>query len=288
MITDKNSLIRQGTDLRESGQFGESLEILKLAESDPSLKGTAFFEQAKVHLDMCNYRQAIELAEKALDLEPASVSINVFLGDTYLLDNNTDQAIKYLQDAVALQPDHDRAGQLLQRLYDRTSNFEAEHELLIELLPHFKNEMEFLYSYSIFMVERSPRRDELLIRESLGYLQALQVAGFTNEDLEFYLAKANFMLNDHDKCITHISRYLPDRRKQNRSAGTYAIIIRVDESIIALYKKHIPSLEKSGDKIFVTALDTSKSEQKGLDRGPIYKPGEKFYMDELKRYFVIK
>jgi tetratricopeptide (TPR) repeat protein len=276
MVTNNTTrdLIQQGIDLRESGKYRESLEILKQAESDPTFQKDSYSEQARTYDMMGKLEQAKAYLTKALALDPQSAELLAFMGELFLLERNSIEAIKHLEKAVELQPDNIKASQSLLRLYYDSKDYDAEHDLFVKLLPQFIDDQEFLYTYCICMLERSPKQNEIFIRESLSHLKKIQEAGFQHEKLEFFFAKAHFLLGEYDACVTHIGNFLLARRQTASPVRRYGIFIMVNANDAPFFQNHINDLEKYGDKVLVKVLDDSPANKKDLIGAPIYMPGE--------------
>ena len=276
--TDALNLIIKAIDLRDSGKYRESIENLKQVGSDYDTQKEVAFELAKTYLRMGKLQQAKQYAEKTISIAPDTEGISALMGEIYFLEKNNEEARKHFEKVVELEPGNILASQSLLIIYDDSHDFKAEHDLYIKIWQHFNNDPKFLYSYSVFMIDRSPKRDKKFINEALGLLEILQTMGFKKEDLEYYLAKANFFLNKHDKCILHLNNYLKSRRSNNNSAQRYMILIKSEEETSLFYKKHVSDLEKNGDKIFVKPFDKSEAPLREFRRGPIIMPGEDFVL----------
>lgn len=272
--TSTQNLLKEGTDLRESGKYRESIEILKQAESDPALTKDAYFEQAKTYVQMGKLHQAKACIKKAFAKDPDSADFSAIMGELLLMEGNNKDAISYLEKAAEKLPESIHIYQSLLKLYYETKNCEAEHDLFVKILPHFNNDNEFLYGYSICMLERSPKRDEHFVKESLDFLKKIQAAGFKDEKLEFFIAKAHFFLSEYAAFITSIGNFLSDRRLNSSSARRYGIFIMVDAKDASFIKGHVTELEKFGDKVVVKVIDAAAGEKKELIGAQIYKPNE--------------
>ncbi len=274
MSKNSNNLIEKGIDLRRSGKYRESLETLKQAESDSALINDALTEMAKTYLLMGKLQQAKNTLTKALKLDPQSGELSSLMGEVLLLERKNDEAIKYFEATIKLQPDNIKASQSLQRLYYETKNHNAEHDLLVRLLPHHRNDKAFLYTYCICMLERSPKRDEQFVKQSLDLLKELQSAGFQNDKLEFFIAMAYYFLCEYDTCAIHIGNFLAARKMTSAGKQRYGIFFTVDANDAPLLRNHIAELEKHGATVRVQELGSSGSDKKQLIGAPIFMPGE--------------
>src|SRR5438046_2912016 len=82
------------------------------------------------------FTEAIAEMEKARELDPFSIIINVELGCPYLYSKQYDRAIEYFQKALEMDSDFPFAHFALAEAYDQTGRYEqalAEHEKALEL-----------------------------------------------------------------------------------------------------------------------------------------------------------
>lgn len=82
----------------------------RLAEADPESVAATFAEEGKRLFEAGQIRQAIEVLEQALSLDPDNVFANYQLGVAYVGEGRGDEARQLLSHFLDLAPDHPEAG----------------------------------------------------------------------------------------------------------------------------------------------------------------------------------
>ena len=167
MKNKKNNLVEQGIQFRDKKEYQKAIDTLILAKSDPDLFKDACYELAQTYYGLGKIAESRAELSEVLKIEPLNPEFTTLSGLLYIKEGEIDQAIKVLEETINRNPDHINAAQILQSHYAYIGDYEAEHDLLVKLLPTYKDDPCFLYSYSIVMVERSTKSNQLLFNEAL-------------------------------------------------------------------------------------------------------------------------
>ena len=106
-----------------------------------------YIKQAFELRESKNYKPAIEMLYKALEIENDNVEILSQIGELYLLLNNYQRAMQYLEKALQINPSHINSLKLTRTIKERQNDFNKALELsqkLFEIEPNSENLKEVI------------------------------------------------------------------------------------------------------------------------------------------------
>ena len=180
----------------------KQLEDLK--ELDPDYF-SAYLLLAESYAMLEDNKRAFAAIKEGLVRDEFDKSLYLFAGKMALKNNNPEEAIQYLNEAVALDPEymeailvlisiyskeerHDDTIELFEQIssqdfdwtalypfvadaYDKVEQFEKAYELYKEALPDFKEDVSFLQSYCYFLIEDGKQQEAKEIATKLVELE---------------------------------------------------------------------------------------------------------------------
>ena len=180
----------------------KQLEDLK--ELDPDYF-SAYLLLAESYAMLEDNKRAFAAIKEGLVRDEFDKSLYLFAGKMALKNNNPEEAIQYLNEAVALDPEymeailvlisiyskeerHDDIIELYEQIssqdfdwtalypfvadaYDKVEQFEKAYELYKEALPDFKEDVSFLQSYCYFLIEDGKQQEAKEIATKLVELE---------------------------------------------------------------------------------------------------------------------
>lgn len=115
-------------------------------------------ERAQREFERGRMREAIDLLEQAVALDPRSAAARVLLGVAYARTHRIEPALQHLEAALALEPNAFAPRCALGELYLRLGIPEQARQHLHRALEHASNAAERAYAHSLLKEDRARER----------------------------------------------------------------------------------------------------------------------------------
>ena len=189
-----------------------------------------YIKQAFELKEAKNYKYAIELLYKALELENDNVEILFQIGELYFLMNNYSRAEQYIQKVLQIIPDHLNSLQLLKIINEREENTKTVLEL----------------SERIFEKHPNPETlgdliKTLICLKSFSEIDKYRNSEFFTQDVKLDIANALYNANEKEKAKEILSECDINNEKAMLLSGK----IKFDENDIESAKEIFSKLSKN-------------------------------------------
>ena len=153
-----------------------------------NLQSIEYIKQAFELRESKNYKPAIEMLYKALEIENDNVEILSQIGELYLLLNNYQRAMQYLEKALQINPSHINSLKLTKTIKERQGDYNAVLEL----------------SQKLFKLEHSSENLKELIKVLVNLKLFCEIDNYKNSeyftaDVKLECAKALYSHGEKEK-----------------------------------------------------------------------------------------
>jgi tetratricopeptide (TPR) repeat protein len=149
--TTNNNFIVDGTNFLNIGRYDEAKRLFLEALKDDPKNAKAAWGLRETEAKEASSNTLFKTAVDALFQEnPSDSHVNLFLGEYYVANDESDKAIPYFQQAITQNPDLAEAHFNLAMLYDKKGKFDnAKSELLlaVEIAPIAKYRNKLAHAY---------------------------------------------------------------------------------------------------------------------------------------------
>ena len=128
-----------------------------------------------------NYKQAIEMLYKALELENENIEIFFQLGELYFLLNNFQRSSHYIEKVLAKEPNHTEALSIMEKIYVYSNNYSRAFAIAEKIFNLQNNEKNL-----ISLIEISAKKGDLKKIKEYENLETI------NDSILYEIAKAYY------------------------------------------------------------------------------------------------
>ena len=186
----------------------------KFDESAKRANAIYYFLQGKLKFEKEDFKEAIALFQKVLELDPDKPHIHFLLGKALLERGQFEQGVAHIKKAIGLNPQHREARLLLGTLYTKAKKYNEAEEIFSALIAEDPEDQEAVMYEVLILIERQKHAQAR--RELVKFLKQNPTSALGY----FYLGLLQQELGQTAKAIVNLKKAL-DIRPSFIQAGLF-------------------------------------------------------------------
>ncbi len=190
-----------------------------------------------------NFKTAESAFLKALAANPKSVYLNYKIATFYLHFQEIDKAVKFCEKALLLNPDFEKAHELLANIYAATNNIKgaiAEYKFLLTKKP---DNPTLLLKYGIFLLRGEKFEEAKKIFKSLTTNKKYSVMAY------YYLAKAYSQIKLFNEALSYYKKAINLKPDFEQAFYEMALVYQLENKDDKAYANYLKVLKINPDNI---------------------------------------
>ncbi|HBN05591.1 MAG TPA: hypothetical protein DD434_07355, partial [Bacteroidales bacterium] len=235
---------------KQLGNLDKAVELFDQVIASDEKYAAAYFEKASILFNKKEVKGAIDLTQKAIDLQPKNTWYRMQMAEIYLIISDYTNAAKVLEDLIVLNPEEkDYYLQLLQ-IYTQASDESNSQKTLERIEKKWKSDKELnsikKQYYAIFAEKNMKKKDYV---NALKYYQKIEEIDPLDPYIHASLANYYLIQGDRVKTFENLEKSIGNKELD------YQTKLQV---LIAVYGNTVDSNEDDFNKFFTLLLNLSK------------------------------
>lgn len=235
---------------KQLSNLDKAIELFDQVIALDNSYAAAYFEKASILFNRKEVKGAIDLTQKAIDLQPKNTWYRMQMAEIYLIISDYTNAAKVFEDLIVLNPEEKEYYLQLLQIYTQASDENSSKKTLERIEKKWKSDKELTsikkQYYAIFAEKYMKKRDYV---NALKYYQRIEELDPLDPYIHASLANYYLIQGDRTKTFENLEKSIGNKELD------YQTKLQV---LIAVYGKTVDSNEDDFNNFFTLLKNISK------------------------------